>query len=186
MIRLSKLSKLLSDPNGSLPFKKKRVINEKSMIQDKVIYTDGRDVVVTESVLKIGKTAYQINGITRYWLWTIRPERWPAVLLLLLGVGALLTGWLGLVPGNINMVTKNGAVSGNLLALWIGGALFFLSIVMLAIMKERYAVRIATAEGEKNALVSRKREYISQIVQALNKAFPFQSAPPQQPVGNEL
>jgi hypothetical protein len=32
-------------------------------------------------------------------------------------------------------------------------------------------VRISTAEGEKNAVVSNKKEYIAQIVNALDNAF---------------
>ena len=51
------------------------------------------------------------------------------------------------------------------------GALALIGIIVLAIVRERYAVRIATAEGEKNAVVSDKKEYISQIVNALNEAF---------------
>jgi hypothetical protein len=143
------------------------------MIPDKVIYTDGRDVTVTDSTLKVKNTAYNINGITKLSLWTIRPERWPGVLLVLVGLAALICGWMGVIPGDMNMRTDSGVLSGNTLALWIGGALFILGILVLALTHERYAVRIATAEGEKNALVSRKREYVAQIVDALNKAFTF-------------
>jgi hypothetical protein len=143
------------------------------MIQDKVIYTDGRDVTVTDSTLKVKNTAYKINGITRFTLWTIRPDRWPGVLLMLLGVAALLCGWLGLIPADMNMRTDDGVVSSNMLAIWIGAGLFLLGLLFLALTRERYAVRISTAEGDKNALVSNKREYVAQIVDALNKAFTF-------------
>ncbi len=37
--------------------------------------------------------------------------------------------------------------------------------------KERYAVSITTAEGERNVVVSDRKEYITQIVHALNEAF---------------
>jgi len=57
------------------------------MEHDKVIYTDGRDVTVTDSTLKVRNHAYKISGITRSTFWPIRPERWPASLLLLLGIG---------------------------------------------------------------------------------------------------
>jgi hypothetical protein len=43
-------------------------------------------------------------------------------------------------------------------------------LVMLR-LREKYAVRIYTAEGEKNVVVSASREYISQIIDALNRAF---------------
>jgi hypothetical protein len=143
------------------------------MTEDKVIYTDGRDVTVTDSTLKVKKTAYRINGITKLSMWTIRPDRWPAVLLMLLGIAGILCGWLGLIPDQMNMQTDNGVISGDTLALWIGVALFVIGILILAVSRERYAVRIATAEGEKNAIVSYKREYIAQIVDALNRAFNF-------------
>jgi hypothetical protein len=140
---------------------------------DNVIYTDGRDVTVTDSTLKVKNTSYKINGITRMCLWTIRPERWPGVLLMLLGVVALLVGWFVQLPADMNMTTQNGVLDANTLALWIGGALFLIGLLALALSRERYAVRITTAEGEKNALVSPKREYIAQIVDALNRAFNF-------------
>jgi TM2 domain-containing membrane protein YozV len=141
------------------------------MIPEKVLYTDGRDVTVTDSTLKIKTTAYNLSGITNLSLWTIKPERWPGVLLMLLGLALAVAGWFGVVPDSVNIQTDNGIVTGNMLALWIGIALFVIGIVALSLGKERYAVRIATAEGEKNAIVSDKREYIAQIVDAVNKAF---------------
>jgi hypothetical protein len=143
------------------------------MIPDKVIYTDGRDVTVTDSTLKIKNTAYNISGITKMAFWTIRPERWPGVLLMLLGAAAAVCGWLGLFPASMNMQTQNGILDVNMLALWVGAGLFFIGVLAVALSRERYAVRIATAEGEKNAIVSSRREYIAQIVDALNRAFNF-------------
>ncbi len=141
------------------------------MTPDKVIYTDGHDVVVTDSTLKIKKTSYKLAGITKAAFWTIRPDRWPGVLLMLLGIGAAVCGYLGLIPAEWSMQTESGLISGNMLALWTGIALFVLGILALVMSRERYAVRIGTAEGEKNALVSTKREYIAQIVDAVHTAF---------------
>lgn len=141
------------------------------MIPDKVIYTDGRDVVVTDSTLKVKNTSYSLNGITKLSLWTIRADRWPGILLMLLGLIALACGYMGLFPSSMNMQTDNGVLSANMLALWIGAGLFVLGIIAMVLTKERYAVRIGTAEGEKNAVVSNRREYIAQIVDAINSAF---------------
>jgi hypothetical protein len=143
------------------------------MTADKVIYTDGRDVTVTDSTLKVKHSSYQINGITRLRFWTIKPDRWPGVLLLLLGLGAAACGWLGMIPGDMNVQMNNGVITGNELFFYGGLVLAVIGIIILAVSRERYAVRITTAEGEKNAIVSSKREYIQQIVDALNRSFTF-------------
>ena len=141
--------------------------------EEKVIYTDGRDVTVTDSTLKVKSTSYLIRGITKLSLWTIKPNRWPALLLMLLGIIAIVCGWLGVIPASLDIQTNNGVFDGDILALWAGAGLLLLGILVLAFSKERYAVRIATAEGEKNAIVSDRREYIAQIVDAMNRAFNF-------------
>ena len=141
------------------------------MEPDKVIYTDGRDVTVTDSTLKVKNTSYNLNGITKLSFWTIRPDRWPAILLLLVGLAAAAFGYLKMVPQDMNVQTNEGILSSNTLALWVGIALAVFGILMLLLTKERYAVRIGTAEGERNAVVSRKREYIAQIVDAIHSAF---------------
>jgi len=52
------------------------------------------------------------------------------------------------------------------------GIIFFIAgMTIMFRQKEKYAVRIFTAEGEKNVVVSQSREYISQIVDALNRAY---------------
>lgn len=152
------------------------------MTPDNVIYTDGRDVTVTDSTLKVRNTSYKLSGITKLTLWTIRPDRLPAILLLLLGVTAMVLGFMNLVPAEMNLETDSGAVSSNTLAIWVGIGLTVIGILILASAHERYAVRIATAEGEKNAVVSTKREYIAQIVDAINRAFDIgPTSPPLTP-----
>ena len=141
------------------------------MTPDKVIYTDGRDVVVTDSTLKVKNASYRLNGITKLCLWTIRPHRWPGVLLMLLGIGLAICGYMNLFPADVNMNVEDGYLSINTLSMWIGIGLTLIGILALAASKERYAVRIGTAEGERNAIVSTKREYIAQIVDAVHSAF---------------
>jgi hypothetical protein len=148
------------------------------MTADKVIYTDGRDVTVTDSTLKVKNTSYHLKGITKLSFWTIRPERWPGAFLLLFGITAAVLGFLNLVPTDLNMVTDEGVIGSNTLALWAGMALAVIGLLILLFSKERYAVRIGTAEGEKNAVVSRKREYIEQIVDAVHSAFDLGPSPP--------
>jgi hypothetical protein len=49
--------------------------------------------------------------------------------------------------------------------------LIFTGTMFAVLTKERYGVKIVTAEGEKNVIVSDRREYVTMIVDALNKAF---------------
>jgi hypothetical protein len=141
------------------------------MTPDKVIYTDGRDVVVTDSTLKVKNTSYKLNGITKLSFWTIRAERWPGILLLLIGLTAAVCGYLKVLPSTMDIQAEAGVYDINSLALWTGVILALIGFLILVSAKERYAVRIGTAEGEKNAIVSRKREYIAQIVDAIHSAF---------------
>lgn len=143
------------------------------MIPDKVLYTDGRGITVTDSTFQVNKTAYQINGITNHGLLVMRPERLPGMLLLIVGFIVAVIGILNLIPPTFipDMQIDNGYVTANTVAMWAGGSLSLIGLLILVIVRERYAVRIATAEGEKNAVVSDKKEYISQIVNALNEAF---------------
>ena len=146
------------------------------MAQDRIIYTDGRDVVVTDSTLQVRKNSYKLSGITKLSFWTIRPERWPAVVLLLLGLVAAVAGYLRVFSEQ--SISDAGAMSANTLSLYIGVGLVILGLLSLIISKERYAVRIGTAEGEKNAVVSSKREYIAQIVDAIHSAFDLRHPEP--------
>lgn len=141
------------------------------MIPDKVIYTDGRDVVVTDSTLKVKNASYRLNGITKFSFWTIKPERWPWIVLVLIGLTAAVCGYLNMLPPDMSIQTEDGPLSANTLALWIGLGLMLIGIIAMVMTRERYAVRIGTAEGEKNAVVSTKKEYISQIVDAIHSAF---------------
>ena len=41
------------------------------MSLDKVLYTDGRGITVTDSTFQVNKTSYQLNGIIKHGLLTI-------------------------------------------------------------------------------------------------------------------
>ena len=145
------------------------------MIPDKVLYTDGRDVTVTESKLQVKNAQYELRGITKFGLFIRRPDRLPAFLLMIAGLLVAACGWLNLIsPSFIGDVQVGDTfITANTLALWIGGTLVLLGIIIVAFMKERYSVRISTAEGEKDAVVSSKKEYVTQIINALNRAITY-------------
>jgi hypothetical protein len=153
------------------------------MIPDKILYTDGRGITVTDSIFQVNKISYQLNGITKHALLILRPERLPGMLLLVVGFIVAVIGILNLISTNFipDMQINGEHVTANTVAIWAGGALAVIGFVVLLIVRERYAVRIATAEGEKNAVISDRKEYIAQIVNALNEAFNHRIHPIAEP-----
>ena len=144
------------------------------MIPDKVLYTDGRDVTVTESTFQVKNRAYELRGITKFGLLSRRPDRFPGVLLFLGGLILAGCGFLDLVPETfMNNASNANSTDPNTLAIWMGAGLALLGVAIMMFVKERYSVRIATAEGEKDAIISSRKEYISQIVDALNRAVSY-------------
>jgi hypothetical protein len=145
------------------------------MIPEKVIYTDGHDVTVTDSTLQVKNQEYKLNGVTGCGLKVLQPQRAPAIILMLLGIGLIVAGLMNAIAPTLvpDMTIGGNIVSANTMAVWIGGALALTGLLILGLTHERYAVRIATAEGERDAVVSRKKEYINQIVDAINQAVTF-------------
>lgn len=137
------------------------------MIPDRIVYTDGHDVTVTDSALHIGNTAYKLDGIIRYGLIVIRPQRLAGIALILLGLVVAAAGFFRLLPADM-YVDHNMLLDLNLIAQVLGVVLLMGGVVAAILSREKYALRIATAEGEKNAVVSRRKEYINQIVDALH------------------
>ena len=135
------------------------------MIQDGVIYTDGHDVKVTPHQLIVGKTEYLLAGVTAIRLVTLRGNKMPPILFILLGIAGIVVGWKQLLSGAIS-----AGITLNQLAVYAGAILFILGALWFGLVHDKYAVRITTAAGEKDAVVSTKKDYINQIVSALQEA----------------
>jgi hypothetical protein len=144
------------------------------MEADKILYyTDGHQVTITDSGFKVRNTLYELSGITRHRFSIIAPPRFPSALLMILGSALFACGALNLIPAawktNIDLFGLRLLVNS---VIMISGVLFLgLGVLIMLKLREKYAVRIFTAEGEKNVVVSQSREYISQIIDALNRAF---------------
>jgi hypothetical protein len=145
------------------------------MKPEKILYTDGHDVVITESSFQVKNKMYNLDGITKHALQTIRPNRAPAIFVFVLGLIIMVAGVLKMIsPTLIPDVNMGGNyISANTLAVWAGLLLAIVGLLITISLRERYSVRISTAEGEKDAVVSRQKEYIRQIVNALNEAYNF-------------
>jgi len=142
------------------------------MISDRVIYTDGHKVIVTETEIRVKNTLYRLKGITRYKLSTIEPERIPGLILLTLGFLFVVLGIFSVIPASMvhGLQLWNMNVSVNAMMLTAGAMFLILGLVISIVAKKKYAVRIATALGEHDVVVSNEKEYISKIVEALDEA----------------
>lgn len=143
------------------------------MANEEIFYTDGQDVVVTTSALQVKDRFYRLRAIRRHSMAIMQPARLPGILLFVTGVAlaiiGMASGFNNSIPGDY---TWNGEpLSQNVAALWGGTILAFAGLGLTLAMKEKYAVKIATDDGEKMAVVSSKREQITEIVDALNRAF---------------
>jgi len=136
-------------------------------------YTDGHQVTITDSGIKVKKTLYRLNGITRHGLSIIYPPRVPFIVLIVLGTGLFIAGTMNLIPTSWNIYVNIFGFYFLAVSLFMasGVLLVLAGIFVMLRVREKYAVHIITAEGEKDVVVSRSREYISQIVDALNRAF---------------
>lgn len=143
------------------------------MSGDKVYYTDGHEVTVTSASLKVHNKEYRLPGITRHGLSTLKPSRAPGVFLFVIGMLIVAIGAYHLAPPGIvaPMSMLGWTVTINEWAIAGGGLVALSGLLLATLVKTKYAVRIATAEGENDVVVSKHREYIRQIIEGMNKAF---------------
>jgi hypothetical protein len=99
----------------------------------------------------------------------------PAFVLMVMGVLILMSGVLNLVPVNYlpSLEPWGVTLSGKAILLSAGAFMTLVSVLIMGLLHEKYAVRISTAEGEKDVIVSKQKEYVTQIINALNRAFNF-------------
>ena len=142
------------------------------MIPDRVIYTDGHNVIVTETAIRVKNSLYRLKGVTKYKLSTVEPERVPGLLLVTFGFLLTIVGIFSVIPAEMAQGLQFGKMYLSMNVVALGGGVLFLILGLLlsVIAKKKYTVRIATALGEQDVVVSDKKEYIHQIVEALDEA----------------
>lgn len=135
------------------------------------LYTDGRDVVVTQSTLKTKRGVYLLKGITDLSLAVLKPQRLPGLILTLIGLTLLANGFWYFIPASFydSLAIPSRFTTANI-HIFVGAIIAVLGISYMLLIPRRYAIRIETAEGEKDAVVSNRREYVKQIFNAVRKA----------------
>lgn len=116
-----------------------------------VIYFEKDSIKVTNSrVLVDGKT-YALSGITSVGLVEQKPNR-------LLPIALMVVGFL-FAKSNPNA------------SIWHFMAVTMPFAIWLLVQRSKFVVQISSASGESKALVSRKREYVRGVVEAINGAI---------------
>jgi len=144
---------------------------------DNVLYTDGHGIKVTTLNFFTGKTTYKIDGILNARMNLIKAHYAPALLLLLVGFAGIMTGALHLIPDSVMQpfIVSGIVITVNVLSIILGAFLLISGVILIAVQHDRYSVHIVTAEGEKDPIVSEKKDYVSQIVSALDYALRLRS-----------
>jgi len=143
------------------------------MTTEKIYYTDGHHVTITDSNFQVNNNLYRLDGIIQHAFAVIRPNRVPVIILLTLGVVFLTLGIFDVIPARFigELEFMSLIVTTRILSIFFGSLLIVAAAIVLAAVKEKYAIQIVTAEGEKEVIVSKRREYVALIVEALNRAF---------------
>ena len=140
------------------------------MKTEDIFYTDGQEIVITSSTLQVGDKSYSLKAIKESSLATVPPERGAGLLVFLTGVLVALFGMADGVPSDLaQTVETSRGIDLNEAAQWTGLAFTLLGLVLTVMLRDKYAVRISTDEGVLDAVVSTRREYIREILDALNR-----------------
>ena len=130
----------------------------------KFLYTDGRDVVVTDYMLETKKSRYYLKGVTNFGLAVIKPRVLPGLVLIILGIAMIVDVYFNLTPNN-NLLNLSPATE-----FFIGVGSLLIGSIFMIIPRKKYALRIETAEGYKHVVISKSKEYIDQVLAALRRA----------------
>ena len=143
------------------------------MTLHKILYSDNRGVRITDSTLEVKKNSLELKGIKKYRLSTKKPDRIAETISFFIGLPLAVCGLLNIIsPADIPYIKiKDVYYNPNDIALWAGIVYIVIGLLPVFIDRKSYALRITTPEGKKNILVSRNKEYILKIMEALNNAF---------------
>lgn len=130
----------------------------------KFLYTDGRDVVVTDYMLETKKARYYLKGVTNFGLAVIKPKFLPGLTFFVVGIALVADVYFNLTPYN-NLINLTPTVE-----FFAGIGTILVGFILMIMTRRKYALRIETAEGYKHVVISKSKEYIDQVLNALRKA----------------
>lgn len=117
--------------------------------QNETTFYQDSSVTVTQSRFVTKSKTYAMRNISSVHVFEIIKSKTKAIIITIIGLFFLFSKSI----------------------FWIGIILLALGIWWIFSIKNEYAVRISTNAGEANSIVSKNRDYIQKIVNALNNAI---------------
>lgn len=135
-------------------------------------FTDGCNVTVTGEDFQVKNVNYPIAGIFSHRVHVVMPQRGPFTVLTALGAFVFICGAFDFLPADLSKsISLYGVpVVANGMIMVLGIVVMFLGMFAMFHLRDKYVFKVSTPSGEKTALVSHKREYVNQIIDALNHA----------------
>lgn len=135
-------------------------IQQGSSAQDETLHSDANVSVTTTRVIVRG-TTYALRNITSVRMAFTPPKMGCSIALLIFGILLLLSA----------LVSFSRDIGSGIVVLLFAGAMIGGAILWMRSLKNEYHVFIASSSGEANALSSKDRAYIEQIVNSINDAM---------------
>ncbi|MDA7865694.1 DUF6232 family protein [Akkermansiaceae bacterium] len=117
---------------------------------EELVFFDSGDVLVTNPRFIVFGQTYAMSNVTSVGTRILKPDRtWPIIFLI---IGLLLLIWGGR-------------------AFWLGPVFGAIGVSRLIRNKTNYSVVLNTSAGENQALTSKSKEFIEEVVSALNNSI---------------
>ena len=129
-------------------------------------YSDEKGVRITPTRLIIGSSTYAMANISSIKTATGDPSRWAGIVMALFGLFFIGLGFVVMSLGGSVSVTVFAAIVFLMGIAVLGGG-----IAWAVLVKPTYHLRISSASGETDALMSKDKDYIAHVATALNEAL---------------
>jgi len=127
------------------------------VLYDGVNEKSGARIAVTDTRVRIGNITYSMANITSVAITRSPANRAPGIVL----------SFLGIVVIAISLFYMDEPSIG----IYLGAGMFIVGLIIAALAKGDYYMRIGSASGESNALQSTERGSIEPVVEAIEKAI---------------
>ena len=143
-----------------------------------ILFSDGRNVRVTDKELIVDSARYVLKSIARARIHFISHFKYPAYTIIAMGIAGIMMGAVKVFTNAAfeELYIGDFPITANRLSILIGAILFFLGAAWLYVLTDKYALVISTTDGERNPISSRRKKYIRQIVSAINSANGIKSS----------